>query len=75
MFSAEVAARDLGLLVASTRREYGVTQADVAALAGISIRSLHAIETGKPTIRLDIVLPVLHVLGIELTPRAIEDKA
>lgn len=41
-------------------------QDDVAALAGVSTRFVHAVETGKPSLHLDKVVAVLHVLGLEL---------
>jgi y4mF family transcriptional regulator len=41
-------------------------QEDVAALAGVSTRFVHAVEAGKPSLQLDKVLAVLEVLGLEL---------
>ncbi len=66
---ADAAAR-LGRAVSRRRRALGVTQADLAALAGVSTRSVTALEAGKPTTRLDIVLPVLAALGIDLVAAA-----
>lgn len=41
-------------------------QEDVAALAGVSTRFVHALEAGKPSLQLDKVVAVLQVLGLEL---------
>lgn len=48
------------------RRELGLRQADVAVLAGVSERFVRELESGKPTVRLDKLQPVLDVLGLEL---------
>jgi len=36
-------------------------------LASASVRVLSSLEGGKPTARLDIVVPVLQALGLEVT--------
>ena len=46
------------------RRDLGLRQVDLALLAGVSERFVRELETGKPTVRLDKVLPVLEVLGL-----------
>jgi HTH-type transcriptional regulator / antitoxin HipB len=48
------------------RTELGLTQAEVAELAGCSQRFVHTVEQGKPTLRLDKLLDVLEVLGLSL---------
>lgn len=57
--------------VAARRRTLGLRQADVAALAGVSERFVRELESGKASVRLDKVEPVLDVLGLQLvaTPR------
>ncbi len=50
----------------SRRRLLGLTQHDVAALAGCADRFVHTLEQGKATVRLDKVLDVLEVLGLGL---------
>lgn len=56
----------------AVRREAGLDQAAAAGLAGVGIRFLGDVERGKPTLRLGLVLQVLHRFGLELTvaPRA-----
>jgi transcriptional regulator with XRE-family HTH domain len=46
-----------------------VTQEELAELAGVSVRSVASIEAGKPTVRLDILLPVLATLGVDVVER------
>ncbi|MEO7121943.1 MAG: type II toxin-antitoxin system Y4mF family antitoxin [Lacisediminihabitans sp.] len=62
-------AADLGRTIAQRRRELAVTQEDLAALAGVSVRFLSSLERGKPTVRLDTLVAVLDVLGLELHTR------
>ncbi len=60
---------DQGVLaraVRERRTELGLTQTDLADLAGASRRFVHALESGKPTLRLDKVLAVLGVVGLGL---------
>ena len=56
-------------MVRSRRRELTLTQAQLADLAGVGLAFLYALERGKPTVRLDKVLAVLAVLGLELNVR------
>jgi len=51
----------------SRRRDLGVTQGELADLAGCSERFVHMLEQGKETVRLDKVLDVLGVLGLGLS--------
>ena len=48
------------------RRRLKLTQRDVADLAGCSDRSVRALEQGKPTMRLDVLLRILDTLGLRL---------
>lgn len=41
-------------------------QEDLAALAGVSTRFVHAVETGKPSLQLEKLIAVLQVLGVSL---------
>lgn len=65
--SAGRVAAQIGEAVRAARRSAGLRQDEVALAAGVSTRAIHQIEHGKPTSRLDSVVPVLEVLGIELT--------
>ncbi|TVR63151.1 MAG: transcriptional regulator [Gemmatimonadales bacterium] len=53
-------------VVRRRREDLGLRQTEVADLAGCSPRFVHTLEHGKPTVRLDKVLDVLEVLGLDL---------
>ncbi len=48
------------------RKALGLSRENLAALAGCSVRFIHTLENGKPTLRLDKILDVGAVLGLEL---------
>ncbi|MDO5533484.1 MAG: type II toxin-antitoxin system Y4mF family antitoxin [Propionibacteriaceae bacterium] len=52
--------------VRERRRELSLTQADAAALAGVSERFVRSVELGKPSIQLDALTRLLDVLGLAL---------
>lgn len=56
----------LAAAVRARRTELGLRQAEVADLAGCSQRFVHTVEHGKAGLRMDKVLDVLGVLGLEL---------
>ncbi len=56
----------LARAVRKRRKDLGLTQQGVADLAGCGPVFLYQLETGKPSLRLDKLLAVLHVLGLEL---------
>jgi len=64
--SANSDARRLGSRVRARRREVGLGQLALCDLAGVGPPFLYELERGKPTVRLDKVLAVLRVLGLEL---------
>jgi HTH-type transcriptional regulator / antitoxin HipB len=55
-------------LVKQHREAAGLSQAELAALAGVGKTAVFAIEHGKETIRLNVLLKVLGALNIELNP-------
>ncbi|WP_305821756.1 helix-turn-helix transcriptional regulator [Massilia brevitalea] len=59
----------LGQLVRQVRKEQGLTQLDVAGLAGLSNRFIIDLERGKETLHVQKVFDVLSLLGLELTAR------
>jgi HTH-type transcriptional regulator/antitoxin HipB len=61
--------RQLGELVRSVRKEQGLTQLDVAGLAGMSNRFVIDLERGKETLQMQKVLDVLSLLGLEVVIR------
>ncbi len=58
--------KDLGAAVRRRRREAGLTQERLAALAGVGTRFVSELERGKPTVQLGKTLDVLESLGLEL---------
>ena len=57
---------ELGVALRDRRRELGLRQVELAELAGCSTRMVHAIEAGKPTVRLDKLVAVLEAVGLRL---------
>jgi HTH-type transcriptional regulator/antitoxin HipB len=60
---------ELGELVRSVRKGQGLTQLDVAGLAGLSNRFIIDLERGKATLQMQKVLDVLALLGLEVAIR------
>jgi len=56
----------LGRVVRSVRRAQALTQADLALAAGVSTPFLSALENGKLTVRLDVLVRVLDALNISM---------
>lgn len=78
--SSDVPDRDsVGVFVRERRRANGLTQRQLAELAGVGLRVVSEIERDKPTLRLDSVNAVLAVLGKRLgivdLPRPTEPDA
>jgi HTH-type transcriptional regulator / antitoxin HipB len=65
MYGTEQVA-DFATAARDRRRALGLSQQDLADLAGVSARFVHSLEHGKPTVRLDKVLAVFGVLGLQL---------
>jgi HTH-type transcriptional regulator/antitoxin HipB len=59
----------LGPLVRRRRRELGLTQEEVAGVAGTGVRFISDLETGKRSVQLDTLLKVLAALGLQLIVR------
>lgn len=56
----------LGAELRARRKLLRLTQEELAVLAGCGPDFLYDLERGKPTVRLDKLVPVLDVLGLEL---------
>lgn len=57
----------LGHATRAARKQLGLTQPQLALAAGVGVRFIVDMEAGKPTLRLENVLRVLHALGAKLT--------
>lgn len=60
---------ELGAKVQERRRVLQLRQEELAELADVSIRFVRTLEHGKSSVRLDKVLDVLDVLGLDLDVR------
>lgn len=61
---------DLGVLgdaIRRRRRRLGLSQQEVADLAGCSERTVRAVEHGKATVRLDVLQQVMATVGLAFT--------
>lgn len=59
-------AAPLGADVRARRRALGISQADAAALAGVSERFVRSVERGKRSVQLDALSRLLDALGLDL---------
>jgi len=53
----------LGLAARTARKKLGLTQPQLVMASGVGVRFIVELEAGKPTLRLESVLRVLHALG------------
>lgn len=56
----------LGQAIRRSRKAHGLTQTELAGLAGTGLRFVSELERGKATTSLDKILAVLAVLGLRL---------
>lgn len=66
----ESASKRLGRRVREERRQQGMDQATLALVANVAVRSIHRVENGEPTVRLDVLTRILAALGLELDVRS-----
>jgi transcriptional regulator with XRE-family HTH domain len=57
----------LGAATAARRRELGLTQRELSQLSGVSERSIQALEAGKGSLQVDLLVRVLDAIGLSLT--------
>ena len=57
-------AAEIGKLVQSERKRQGITQLQLAGMAGTGIRLISDIENGKDTVQVQKLLKILHTLGL-----------
>jgi y4mF family transcriptional regulator len=68
---ADDLAKAFGDMVRANRRKAGLTQAELALLAGTGLRFIIELEAGKPSCRLGLALRVGRTLGIEVTSASV----
>ncbi len=69
MTSEESTSQRIGRSVREARRRQGMDQAKLALVANVAVRSIHRVENGEPTVRLDVLTRILSALGLELEVR------
>lgn len=57
----------LSVVVKTLRKEYGLTQEDLALKSGVGLCFVRNLEQGKPTLRMDKVNKLLDLFNYELT--------
>ncbi|MEO7588582.1 MAG: type II toxin-antitoxin system Y4mF family antitoxin [Arachnia sp.] len=60
---------ELGKQLKTRRRDLGLTQIELAELAGVSDRFVRSMEHGKSSLQFDSFKKVLDALGMELQAR------
>ena len=58
---------NLGKQIASRRKLLNISQADLAEMSGVSLRTLSAIENGDANPSIDVLSKVLEPLGLVIT--------
>jgi HTH-type transcriptional regulator / antitoxin HipB len=66
MDANESTSQRIGRRVREARRDQGMDQATLALVANVAVRSIHRVENGEPTVRLDVLMRILSALGLEL---------
>lgn len=56
-----------GKEIASRRKQLNISQADLADMSGVSLRTLSAIENGDANPSIDVLSKVLEPLGLVIT--------
>jgi y4mF family transcriptional regulator len=65
----EATSKRIGRHVREARRGQGIDQAKLALVANVAVRSIHRVENGEPTVRLDVLTRILSALGLDLEVR------
>jgi transcriptional regulator with XRE-family HTH domain len=56
----------VGRRVRDERKRQGMDQRTLAMVANVAVRSVHRVEHGEPTVRLDVLTRILAALGLDL---------
>ena len=65
----------LGTVIRERRKQLALTQLDLAGLSNSGNRFIVEVENGKPSVRLQKVLDLVDLLGLELVVRAKTTRA
>lgn len=66
---------NLSQTVKALRKEYHLTQEDLAFKSGVGLRFVREMEQGKPTLRMDKVNQVLELFNLRMGPQPIPRNA
>ena len=66
---------DIRQFVKAKRKQYRFTQVGLAESAGVGLRFIRELESGKPTLRIDKVNAVLDLFGACLGPVPVERES
>ena len=58
---------NLGKQIANKRKQLNISQADLAEMSGVSLRTVNAIENGEANPSVDVLSKVLEPLGLVIT--------
>lgn len=64
--SRNMSSTKISIVIKALRKEYNLTQEDLAIKSGVGLRFLRELEQGKPTVRLDKVNQVLNLFNKEV---------
>ena len=59
--------KNLGEQIAQRRKYFNISQADLAETAGVSLRTVSAIENGSANPSISILSKILEILGFVIT--------
>ena len=59
--------QNLGEQIAQRRKYFNISQADLAEMAGVSLRTVSAIENGSANPSISILSKILEILGFVIT--------
>ena len=65
----KISPESIASLLRERRKALALVQQDVAQMAGVSLHTLHNLESGKGNPTLEVIAKVLEVLGLELQIR------
>lgn len=59
--------KTLGALIRTERKRQGLTQEQLAGLAGVGVRFVRELEAGKESCRIGLAFTVLQTLGLSIS--------
>jgi y4mF family transcriptional regulator len=58
---------EFGALIRQARKAQGLTQAELALAAGVSLRFVSELERGKPGASIELAFRIAHLLNVRLS--------